>query len=76
MWLIMTDQDTISVSDGQSFWTYLLLSIMNVWDFLTKPDQLEKNYSWLIDGININILKVPYWSQSTSLSLIQTFINH
>ena len=55
MWLIMTDKDSISMSDDHSFSTdpcwalsryYQLLKwIKNIWDYLTKPDQLEKFYN-------------------------------
>ena len=52
IWLTVTDNDTISMSNGHSFSTdpfwvllryYQLLKWMeNIWDFLTETDQLEK----------------------------------
>ena len=72
IWLIMTDKDTISMSDGHSFPIDHLLSIIKTLlttyvngKYLRLRNQtrpMKKVFSWLMDGINRNILRIPSWS--------------
>ena len=65
----MTDEDTISMSDGYSFSTDPLLSIIKVSSptyenrkYMRLPNQtrlIGNNISWLIDGITSIILRIP-----------------
>ena len=81
MWLTMTDKDTISMSDGHSFSTDPLLNIVKILlsaslngKYMRLPKQtrlIGNNFSWLIYGINRNILRIQCWSCTISISLIQ-----
>ena len=72
IWLIMTNKDTISMSDGHSFPIDHLLSIIKTLlttyvngKYLRLRNQtrpMKKVFSWLMDGINRNILRIPSWS--------------
>ena len=68
----MTDKDTISMPDGHSFSTDTSLSIMKILSstsvngkYMRLPNQtrvIGNNFSWLIDGINRNILRIQCWN--------------
>ena len=71
-WLIMTNKKTISMSDVHSFSTDPLLNIIKILlsasvsgKYMRLPNQtrlIGNNFSWLIYGINRNILMIPCWS--------------
>ena len=72
MWLIITDKNTISMSDGHSFSTDPLLNIIKILlsasvsgKYMRLPNQtrlIRNNFLWLIYGINRNILRIQCWS--------------
>ena len=72
MWLIMTDKNAISMSDGHSFSTDPLLNIIKILlsasvseKYMRLPNQtslIRNNFLWLIYGINRNILRIQCWS--------------
>ena len=71
MWLIMSDKGTISMSDGHSFSTDPLLSTIKILSsasvngkYMRLPNQTRltgNNFSWLIDGISRNIVRIQCW---------------
>ena len=71
MWLVITEKDTISMSDGHGFSTDPLLSIIKMLSTtevngkcMRLPNQTRptgKKSSWLTDGINKSIFRIPYW---------------
>ena len=81
MWLTMTGKDTISMSDGHSFSTDPLLNIVKILlsaslngKYMRLPNQtrlIGNSFSWLIYGINRNVLRIQCWSCIISISLIQ-----
>ena len=92
MWVIMTDKDTISISDGHSFSTDPLLNIVKIllstslngkyMRLLNQTRLIGNNFSWLIHGINRNVLRdtmleLHHFNKShTNTQIIKIHKNH